>query len=181
MGKTPVMVHKPQTLSKAAKLATIPFTLTSSYLAYSWGNEHIPDHPPSPSPHAHSTHCTLLQPLQEPTLCKHHALVLAVNLHALLQAIGNSSLAGGRRLGKGSRTTERPSGSTVADTDDADVVGTANTGIAGHALGHLNRDGEIRVCCQGQAAKAQSRDILGNRGRLEGIGIGTTRCTVNIS
>jgi hypothetical protein len=69
----------------------------------------------------------------------------AVDLLALLDAVGDGALAGGGGLGEGGAASEGPGGGSVADTHDADVVDTGDGGVARHALGHLDLDGEVGV------------------------------------
>lgn len=100
--------------------------------------------------------------------------------HALLQAVSNGSLAGSGGLGEGTRATEGSGTSTVADADDADIVGAADTTVAGHSLGHLDLHGEVGVGGKGQTAEADSGDILGNLSGLEGSCVCAARGAVDV-
>lgn len=107
-------------------------------------------------------------------------LVLAVDLHALLQAILNGALPGGGRLGKGSRAAKGPGGGAVSHADDADVVGAADARVARHSLGHLDLDVEVGVCGQRQAAEADTGHVLRDFSRLESCSVGAARRAVDV-
>jgi hypothetical protein len=96
--------------------------------------------------------------------------LLAVDFHALLQAVGNGTLTSSRALREGSRAAKGTGGSTVAHTDNADVLGATNLAVAGHALGHLDLYGEVGVGREGETAEAKARDVLCYSSGLEGVG-----------
>lgn len=98
---------------------------------------------------------------------------LAVEFHALLEAVGDGALASSLGLSEGSRAAKGTGSSTVGNADNADVLGTTCLAVAGHASGHLDLEGEVGVCFQGETADAEARNILGDFGVLEGTGIGT--------
>lgn len=102
-----------------------------------------------------------------------------VEVEALLEAVGNGSLACGRALGEGSGATEGAGRSTVAETNDANVLGSTNLAVAGHALRHLDLDGVVGVGGNGQACDAQSGHVLGDLGVLEGLCVRATRRRVD--
>lgn len=103
----------------------------------------------------------------------------AVDLETLAEPIGNGAFASSGALGEGGGATEGAGSSTVANTDDADVFGTADLALASHALGHLDLDGELGVGGQGKAPNTQSGNILGDLGVLEGFGVGAARGSIN--
>lgn len=129
---------------------------------------------PSPIPQLHLS--SMLIPVSRG---KH--LVAARDLHALLKAVGNGSLAAGGGLGESSRATEGAGTGTVTDTDDADVVSSANGGVAGLARGHLDSERELGVGGQRQTLDTKARNVLGDVGLLEGSVVSATGGTVNLS
>ena len=94
-----------------------------------------------------------------------------IEFHPLLEPESNSSLPRGRRLGEGSRSAKGTSSSTVADTNDADVFDTGDSGVAGHALGHADLEREFSVGGEGETLDTEAWDILGDLGGLEGVGV----------
>lgn len=107
-------------------------------------------------------------------------LCAVVELHALLEAVGNGALAASGGLGEGSRATEGAGTSTVADTDDADVGGHADLAVAGHTSGHLDLDGEVGVGGEGQTLDAEARDVSGDLSALESLLLGAAGGAVDI-
>lgn len=96
------------------------------------------------------------------------------NLHALLETVGNSPLASRRGLRESHRATERSSTSAVTDTSNADVVNTGDSSIASHAGGHLDLHVELGAGSEGDSLHAETGDVLGDSGTLEGGFAGAT-------
>lgn len=99
---------------------------------------------------------------------------LAVEFHALLEAVGDGALASSLGLSEGSGAAKGTGSSTVGNADDADVLGATCLAVARHALGHLDLEGEVGVCGRGETAddgNFAAGNILGDLGVLEGTGI----------
>ena len=96
---------------------------------------------------------------------------LAAQSHALLEAIGDGALAGSGSLGESCRATKGTGGSTVPDANNADVVGTADRGVAGHVWRHLNSHGEVGVGGQRKTLDTEAGNILCHLRILESIGV----------
>ena len=78
---------------------------------------------------------------------------------ALAEVVLDSSLLGSRALGESGRATKGTRESLVLHADDADVAGTADLAGAGHALGHLDLDGEVGGGGCGETADADTGDV----------------------
>lgn len=104
----------------------------------------------------------------------------ATSKAALSQVVLDGTLLGSGALGKGSRATEGTGQSRVLQTDNADVAGTADGALAGHASRHLDVDGEVGGLGSRQTANANTGHVLGDLGVLEGAGVGTTGSGVNL-
>jgi hypothetical protein len=98
---------------------------------------------------------------------------------AAAEVVLNGALLGALRLGEGSRAAEGAGKGRVLKADDADVVGTADGGRAGHASGHLDLDGEVGGGDGRETAEADARNVLRHLGVLERGGISTARCAVD--
>jgi hypothetical protein len=106
-------------------------------------------------------------------------LVATTNLHTLLEAVGNSPLAGGGSLSESNGATERSGRSAVTDTSNADVVDTGNSSIAGHASRHLDSHGELGAGSERDTLDTKSGNVLGHLSGLEGSLVSTTGGTVD--
>jgi hypothetical protein len=119
--------------------------------------------------------------LQDAVVIEFDQHLVAVESHALLEAVGDSALAGGVALSESSRATEWASCGTVADADDANVVSAADGSIAGHASGHLHGQREVCVGGQRETLNTETGDVLSDLGSLEGIGVSATGGAVDLS
>lgn len=133
----------------------------------------------------HQILCTKLHKSNYHSLSSHLASkpsisLATVELHALLEAVGDGALACSSCLSESSRASERSSGSAVSDTHDTDVVGTADRSIARHACGHLDRQREVRVGGKRQTLDTQAGNVLRDLCSLESVGIGATGSAIDI-
>lgn len=112
-------------------------------------------------------------------MCVEH-LVLPVQLHALLEAVGNSALPASSALSEGNRATKGTSSGAVADAHDTDVGSASNGSIASHASGHLNLHLEVGVGRERETLDTKARNVLSDGGGLHSRLVGSTRCAVNI-
>lgn len=106
-------------------------------------------------------------------------LLAVVEFLALLHAVGNGALASLGGLREGGRATEGAGSSTVADTDDTDVINTGNGGVAGHAGRHLDLEGEVSLGGEGQTLEAKAGNVLSDLSGLESIGVGAARGAID--
>lgn len=97
------------------------------------------------------------------------------------EVVLNSPLLGSGALGEGSGATEGTSQCAVLHADNADVAGATDGAGAGHASGHLDGDGEVHGLGSGETANANTGNVLGDLGGLEGSGVGATGGRVNVS
>ena len=104
---------------------------------------------------------------------------LAVELLALLHPVGNGPLPGSRALSKGGATSKGTCGSPVADADDADIVHAGHGTLTSHSRRHLNLEWEVSVSGQADTLDAESWDVLGHFGSLEGRRICASRGGIN--
>ncbi|KAG8424436.1 hypothetical protein J3459_002588 [Metarhizium acridum] len=105
---------------------------------------------------------------------RRHILITA-DFHTLLKAVSNGSRTSSLGLGEGGRATKGAGSGAVLNTNDTDVVSTADFAFAGHALGHLDLEREVGVSGEGETADSKAGDVLGDFGVLEGAGILATR------
>lgn len=89
------------------------------------------------------------------------------NFHALLEPVGNSPLACSCGLGEGNGATEGASSSAISYTGNADIVDTGDSGVAGHASGHLDLHVEFGAGGERKALNTEAGNVLGNCSRLE--------------
>ena len=98
----------------------------------------------------------------------------------LAEVVLDSALLRGGALGEGSGATEGTGESAVLEADNADVAGATGGTLAGHALGHLDLDGEVGGGSSGETANADTRDVLGDLCILECGGVGSARGGVDL-
>ena len=61
----------------------------------------------------------------------------------------------------------------------SDLVGAAGGALAGHALGHLDLQGEVGVGGEREALDTQAGNVLDDLGVLEGLGVCAARGAVD--
>jgi hypothetical protein len=108
-------------------------------------------------------------------------LVLPVQLHALLEPVGNGALAGSSALSEGNRATKGTSSSAVADAHDADIGSASNCGVASHTGGHLDLHLKVGVGGKREPLDTETGNVLDDLSRLHGSLVGSTRCAIDIS
>lgn len=93
----------------------------------------------------------------------------AANLHALLETIGNGTLAALLALRESGTAAKRTSTGGIAHTNNAHAFDAGNLSITCHARGHLDLDGVISIRYRANTGRAG--DVTNDGCRLERAGI----------